>query len=196
MPLSFDRDIHPLIVKYCFGCHNPEKLKGDLDLTVFKNAKIAETKEIAGDIWFHVEIRVQSKSMPPKSRPQPSDDERKRILTWIDQSITHAPVDCGTIATDRNQKNYRGHSMSRRLTRFEYNNTVRDLLGLDLHLDNILPEDGSGGEGFDTTGDSLFLSAILIEKYLQAADQTLDAVLPLHQPVQATSNDRRLLATR
>ena len=46
----------------------------------------------------------------------------------------------------------------------------------------MLPEDGSGGEGFNTTGDSLFLSAILIEKYLQAADQALDAVLPASLP--------------
>ena len=65
-----------------------------------------------------------------------------------------------------------------------------------------MPEDGSGGEGFNTSGDSLFLSAILIEKYLQAADQALDAVLPsqkhaladLSLPVEA-ARKQLLLAT-
>ena len=201
-PISFDADIHPLIVKYCFGCHNPEKLKGDVDLTIFKTSAIALNRDIAGDVWYHVSNRVELKEMPPEGRPWPTDDERTRIIDWVEKSVGKEPVDCETIATDKNQKFYQGHVMSRRLTRFEYDNTIRDLIGLDLHLSNILPEDGSGGEGFNTSGDSLFLSAILIEKYLQAADQALDAVLPSQQhaladlslPVEAARR-RLLLAT-
>jgi hypothetical protein len=68
--------------------------------------------------------------------------------------------------------------MSRRLNRAEYNNTVRDLFGVDLHLEELLPADGGGGEGFDTSGNALFVSSIHIEKYLAAADQAVSAVLP------------------
>jgi len=185
MQLSFDADIHPLLVHYCLGCHNPEKMKGDLDLTIFKTAAIALNRDLAGDVWYHVSNRVELKEMPPEGQPHPSDEERTRIIDWVEKSVGKEPIDCQTIATDKNQKFYQGHVMSRRLTRFEYDNTIHDLLGLDLHLSDILPEDGSGGEGFNTTGDSLFLSAILIEKYLQTADQALDAVLPSEHFAQA-----------
>jgi hypothetical protein len=67
--------------------------------------------------------------------------------------------------------------MSRRLNRAEYNNTVRDLFGVDLHVQDSLPADGGGGEGFDTTGSALFTSTIHIEKYLAAADGVLTNVL-------------------
>jgi hypothetical protein len=68
--------------------------------------------------------------------------------------------------------------MSRRLTRAEYANSVRDLLGgVAFPLTDRLPADGAGGEGFDTNGDALFTSAIHIEKYLQTAEDVLRAVL-------------------
>src|SRR5207244_1470396 len=70
-----------------------------------------------------------------------------------------------------------GHVMSRRLTRAEYDNTVRDLVGLDLKPSAAFPTDGSGGEGFDTAGDALFTSPIHVEQYLAAADRILDAAL-------------------
>src|SRR6185312_13272307 len=66
----------------------------------------------------------------------------------------------------------------RRLNRAEYNNTIRDLVGLELHLDDLLPADGGGGEGFDTAGSTLFTSTIHIEKYLAAADLVLRTALP------------------
>src|ERR1041384_507764 len=67
--------------------------------------------------------------------------------------------------------------MSRRLNRAEYNNTVRDLFGVDLRVQDLLPADGGGGEGFDTVGSALFTSTIHIEKYLAAADRVLTNVL-------------------
>src|SRR5262249_32946185 len=85
--------------------------------------------------------------------------------------------DCKTLATDQTQNFYQGHVMSRRLSRAEYNNTIRDLVGIDLRPADRFPSDGSGGEGFDTTGDALFTSAIHIEKYLAAAGAVLSVVL-------------------
>jgi hypothetical protein len=68
--------------------------------------------------------------------------------------------------------------MSRRLTRAEYERTIRDLVGLRLDLARDLPADGAGGEGFDSTGDTLFTSPLAIEKYLAAAEAVVQAVLP------------------
>ena len=72
---------------------------------------------------------------------------------------------------------YKGHVMSRRLSRAEYNHSIRDLIGLDLRPADLFPSDGSGGEGFDNNGDALFTSAIHVEKYLDAAEHILGTVL-------------------
>jgi hypothetical protein len=173
---SFEKDVHPILVENCMACHNPDKKKGDLDLSPFATADKALT---AQEIWRDVADRMRAKDMPPrKAKTQPSDDDRKTILAWIEGHIAKgAEGDCTKIATDKTQKFYRGYVMSRRLTRAEYDNTIRDLIGIDFHLAGDLPEDGSGGEGFDTDGDTLFTSAISMEKYLAAANKVMDAVL-------------------
>ena len=173
---SFEKDVVPAIQTNCISCHNSDKKKGDLDLSRFATAEKAKADE---EVWQSVAERLQNEDMPPKkARRRPTDDERKAILGWIRQHITAAPPDCSKIATDQNQRFYHGYVMSRRLTRAEYNNTMRDLVGIDLHLADLLPGDGAGGEGFDTDGDALFISAISMEKYLLASDKAARALLP------------------
>jgi hypothetical protein len=64
------------------------------------------------------------------------------------------------------------------LNRTEYNNTLRDLFGVDLHAGDLLPSEGAGGEGFDNTGATLFTTPVLLEKYLEAAEMVLDTLFP------------------
>ncbi|HEY1068186.1 MAG TPA: DUF1592 domain-containing protein, partial [Pirellulales bacterium] len=95
---------------------------------------------------------------------------------------------------------YQGVVMSRRLTRGEYNNTVRDLIGLDLRPADDFPSDGAGGEGFDTTGSTLFSSPILVEKYLQATDKIARAAIPNDDekdvsPERIAAKNRIVIAT-
>ena len=68
--------------------------------------------------------------------------------------------------------------MSRRLNRVEYNNTLRDLFGVDLHAGDLLPSEGGGGEGFDNAGATLFTTPVLMEKYLEAAELVLGTLFP------------------
>ena len=173
---SFDKDVRPVLAENCIGCHNTEKKKGDLDLSRFSaEAKIKGNEEV----WQDVAERLRNRDMPPKkAKRKPTEQERKAILVWIREHVEAAEPDCSKIATDKNSRYYRGYVMSRRLTRAEYDNTIRDLVGIEMHLDDLLPSDGAGGEGFDTDGDALFTSAISLEKYLQAADKVLRAALP------------------
>lgn len=173
---SFDKDVRPLIVENCITCHNAQKKKGDLNLSQYATSDKALADEQA---WQDVADRLRTGDMPPeKAKHKPTQEERKTILAWIDQHVAPGEPDCTKIATDKNQRFYRGYVMSRRLTREEYNNTIRDLFGVDFHLVDLLPSDGAGGEGFDTDGDALFVSALSMEKYLQAADRVMTAVLP------------------
>lgn len=193
---SFDKDVRPLIVANCISCHNAQKKKGDLDLSQYATSDKALADEQA---WQDVADRLRSGDMPPeKARHKPTDAERKTILAWIDQHVEPSEPDCTKIATDKNQRFYRGYVMSRRLTREEYNNTIRDLFGIDFHLVDLLPSDGAGGEGFDTDGDALFVSALSMEKYLQAADRVMTALLPERGTLLSwdlkSANERLLVA--
>src|SRR5262249_9762363 len=62
--------------------------------------------------------------------------------------------------------------------RTEYNNTLRDLLGVDLRPGDLLPSEGGGGEGFDNAGATLFTTPVLLEKYLEAAELVLGTLIP------------------
>jgi hypothetical protein len=175
---SFEKDVRPLVTTYCIECHNPEKKKGDLDLTQFQTSDAALKEEV---VWEGIAEKIRAHDMPPKRATKKLDDPQRQVfIDWVARHIQSGERDCGRIATDKNSRYYRGYVMSRRLTRAEYANTIRDLLGVEPHVEQLLPADGGGGEGFDTDGDALFTSAISIEKYLQAASLALDAALPDH----------------
>jgi hypothetical protein len=172
-PSPFEKDVRPLLQQYCTSCHNAEKKRGKLDLNRFATEADVEK---AAEVWNEVAARVRAHEMPPEGKKQPSIEERRRLLRYA-VLVAKKPDDCKQLASDRTLGFYRGHVMSRRLSRAEYNNSVRDLVGLDLRPGDRLPADGSGGEGFDNNGDALFLSPIHVEKCLDAAEYVLDAVL-------------------
>jgi mono/diheme cytochrome c family protein len=172
---DFSKQVRPILEKHCYKCHGLEKTKAGLNLTNFSEyAQVIQDKPT----WHLVLERVQAYEMPPKTEPELDQSKRETLLTWLNALPAPEKTDCNQIASDRTASFYRGYVMSRRLNRAEYNNTVRDLFGVDLHLGKLLPADGGGGEGFDTSGNALFVSSIHIEKYLAAADQALQTILP------------------
>ena len=149
--------IKPLLEQYCFDCHNEKKAKGDVNLVPFAdNPQLAENRKI----WEKVAELMESREMPPEKKPQPSEDQRQKMVAFIDGQLSKA--DC-TGPTNP------GKVTIRRLNREEYKNTVRDLMGV-----NYEPEDFPNDEvgyGFDNIGDVLSLPPMLMEKYLAAADE-------------------------
>ncbi len=171
---DFTKSIQPILKTYCHSCHGPEKQKGDLNFADFERfEQVLERREL----WTDVLGRVQADEMPPKGARELDYGRRQTLMDWL-RGLPKDELDCNQLATDRTQNFYRGYVMSRRLNRHEFENTVRDLIGLDLRVGRHLPADGAGGEGFDNTGDTLFTSSLAIEKYLEAADELLDTLLP------------------
>ncbi|MFM8414451.1 MAG: DUF1592 domain-containing protein, partial [Planctomycetota bacterium] len=84
---------------------------------------------------------------------------------------------CDQLASDETKSWYQGRVMSRRITNAEYDRMVAALLGVDLQPARNFPADGAGGEGFDTTGDTLFTSPIHLERYVAAAEDVVEAVM-------------------
>jgi hypothetical protein len=166
---EFEEKIEPIVAKYCHRCHGQEKKKGGLDLARFRTADNVLAEH---EVWKTAVQRINLHEMPPKGEPQLRHEEMALVDRWF-QSLPKPKSDCSEIANDANLRWYKGYVASRRLTHTEYDNTLRDLLGVDPRPARDFPSDGSGGEGFDTAGNALFTSPILVERYLAAAHRVL-----------------------
>lgn len=177
VPEDYENEIRPLMAQKCYGCHNAKKMKGDVNLERFEHFDAVEKDT---EIWEDVLLKLQAQEMPPKKAPQLEPGQREELMAFFSQLARPDKPDCTKIASDKTVNFYHGYVMSRRLTRAEYLNSLRDLFGLqrDLKLEGLLLADGGGGEGFDTAGESLFTSAIHIEKYMDAAEKVVGMVLP------------------
>src|SRR5207237_4414353 len=111
--------------------------------------------------------RLQTGAMPPMRMPRPNASEMKEVTRWIEGEFDRV---------DRLAKPDPGRITARRLNRTEYNNTVRDLLGLDLRPADDFPQDDSG-YGFDNIADVLSLSPVLMERYMAAAERLARAAV-------------------
>ncbi|WP_339733188.1 DUF1592 domain-containing protein [uncultured Gimesia sp.] len=173
----FEKSVRPILVKYCADCHDTEDSKSDVRLLTAKTAdEITESSKI----WLSASHQLRNRTMPPADEPQPTEEERLRIANWIETYLRET-------ACDRGQ--YAGRVLPRRLNRTEYDNTIRDLFGLNLKFSETFPNDGAGGEGFDNNGETLFLPPILMERYLETAQQILDAAIitpPIKKTYQAS----------
>lgn len=159
--LTYERDIAPLVKTYCLRCHTAAKPRGGVvlettvnDATVLKHLK---TWEKAGDA-------LRADEMPPAGEKKPTAAEMDRLFRWFDAAVYK--VDC-TRPQDP------GRVTIRRLNRVEYNNTIKDLVGVDFQPAKDFPSDDVG-YGFDNIGDVLSMSPLLTEKYLDAAEKIVN----------------------
>lgn len=172
---EFDKEIKPILKNHCYECHNEQKTRGDVNLEQFGD--LDRVKE-EPQLWRTVLEQIQAFEMPPSGKNELDFNKHQRMLRWLRGLPKPEQVDCNQVANDRNANFYRGYVMSRRLNRAEYRNTIRDLFGVAVPVDDLLPEDAGGGEGFDTSGNALFTSTIHIENYLAAAERILVTILP------------------
>lgn len=150
--------VQPLLIQYCGDCHSGEDAQAGVRLEKFANpGQILQARKT----WLKISQQIEANIMPPaQSEPIPAADKVK-ILEFI-QDATNA-INC---VKDPNP----GKVTVRRLNRFEYANTVRDLTGVEYPKAYEFPGDDVG-YGFDNIGDVLTLPPILLEKYIEAAEE-------------------------
>ncbi|MCC9603592.1 DUF1588 domain-containing protein [Stieleria sp. JC731] len=171
LPLAFADQASPECVMkfvgtFCVDCHQGEDAEGGLRLEEFENG-LNETGLNIGDhleTWKKVVSRTENFSMPPREADVPDESERVAFLESIRNLMLETVCDNGAQP---------GPAQLRRLNRTEYANTVRDLLGIHVNAAHSLPFDGAGGEGFDNASETLFISPIYAEKYIDAAGEAL-----------------------
>ena len=163
---AFQTKVLTSLEHYCIDCHNQDESEAGIVLDRFDNQEAA-VKD--GPTWLRVRDALQGHIMPPADMPQPALEELDGIIAWIENDFLAA--NCAKQVSS-------APVVIRRLNRHEYNNTIRDLLGLDLHLADGFPADDIGF-GFDNVGSALNISPAHIEKYLDAAELALHKAIVL-----------------
>jgi hypothetical protein len=162
--------IQPFLDQHCIDCHDSDVKKGGLDLsalTISPNTPATLKK------WVRIFDRVAAHEMPPPKKPQPSPSELQAFATALSTDLT-------------TQYNTQKGTVLRRLNRREYQNTINDLLGINVNLIDALPEDGRA-QGFDNIGSALSISGIQMLRYMETAELALNAALSSDQrPVPTT----------
>ena len=154
----------PIINKYCVDCHNSETQKGDFRID---NMDQDLVYGIHAQQWYEVLDILNLGEMPPKKKKQPTDLERRTLIDTLTQELQKAKeVRKGQINT-----------VMRRLNNDQYNNTLRDLIGIDFNFARDLPEDAFSPEGMKNNGETLDVSTLQMEYYMNIAKKSLSKVI-------------------
>ena len=141
----------------CNACHNAKVASGGVNFSAYSDSKtFIENRSV----WDRVLAKVKAGEMPPAGVPKPPSAEVSAAVGWIESEFARQ---------DSAVKPDTGRVAARRLNRAEYNNTVRDLLGIDIHPADNFPAD-EAAFGFDDISDALHMSSVLLEKYADAAE--------------------------
>ena len=161
---NYKKSVEPVLIKYCYDCHGDGMDKGKVAFDEHPSAdKLVDDKRL----WLAVLKNVRAGLMPPPDKPQPAAEEIARLEHWIKR-------DAFELDPKRPEA---GRVTVRRLNRREYQNTIRDLMGVQFRTDEEFPPDDTG-YGFDNIGDVLSLSPLLLEKYLKAAETIVSNAVP------------------
>jgi mono/diheme cytochrome c family protein len=166
---GLDNVVKPFFAQHCAACHGEKKQKGDLRVdTLVINF---DSPKIMGH-WEEIMNRINSGDMPPEEQPRPNPSDVARVAEWIAGQLHDA---------DAARHSSNGEKVAfRKLSREEYANTIRDLLGVTFDVTDPtgLPEDPDW-QGFQRIGSVLTLSPAHVEKYLAAAELVLNEALSL-----------------
>ncbi len=159
---GFAQSVKPFLDKNCVACHNAENLTAGVRVDQLDAS--LDDKHVR--VWEGVLHRVRAGTMPPKGLPQPSAEDREKIVQWVEQGLEIARL-------RPSPKN----GSARRLTVAQYRNTIRELLGIQDNLTEILPPDAISSDGFVNNQETLQLSPLLIEAYLEIAEEALNRAI-------------------
>ena len=171
---TFEKHVRPFFTEHCLKCHGADKAEAKLRLDTLSADFLSRP---ASDHWVEVLNRINLGEMPPKDEPKVAAVDLERITDWITSELDLAR---------QHSQSTGGRVVLRRLTRFEYANTVRSLLQVDFVAGESplekLPPDGSIA-GFDRISKALLLDPSLMESYLNVAQDVGDRAVAFRPPL-------------
>jgi hypothetical protein len=177
--------VFSFVKKNCAGCHNAKLTNGDINLAALDTARSFDESR---EVWEKSVEKLETGQMPPPGVPKPPAADIAAVTRFLKGEFQRQ---------DRAAKPDPGRVTARRLNRAEYNNTMRDLLGVDIRPADNFPNDESA-YGFDNISDALTLSPVLLEKYLYAAERAVRTAIfgpeklkpaMIHYPLPVRIND-------
>lgn len=170
---AYAKKVRPLVARHCLSCHSTKLQKGSLDLERF--ASIADLRKDV-KVWQNALEQVEAGEMPPKKRPKLEPEEKRQLTSWIREFLDHEA---------RARSGDPGFVPLRRLSNAEYDNTIRDLTGIDLRPTREFPADGAAGEGFANAAEALAdVSPALFGKYFAAAKEISEHAVLLPEGIR------------
>lgn len=171
---TFHQTIGPVLTRSCLACHGPEKSEGRLRIDQL-NPDLLNGPD--AEKWREVFDAVSKSEMPPEGEADVAlaDEERRRIVDWLSHELNMA---------SRVRRGSAEHSSFRRLTNYEYNYVLRDLLGLPYALTNRLPSETASSDGFRNSSDLLQMSAMQFELCREMALNALRRAVVFGDPPQ------------
>ncbi|MDA0591406.1 MAG: DUF1592 domain-containing protein [Planctomycetota bacterium] len=160
-------EIAAIVKSHCVDCHGGDKPDAGLNLTQLK-FDLADPR--AFGTWVRIHDKIAAGEMPPPDAEQPTPDARRAVVGLLHQRLHAASL---------TYQKTEGRVALRRMNRTQHENTLNDLLGVSIKLDDVLPDDGSVA-GFDNVSEGLDVSSTHLVRYLQAADLALDAAIATH----------------
>ena len=170
---TYERQIRPFLMKYCAGCHGPDMQKARLRVDRLDPDMVRGSDT---DMWQEVLDLINVSEMPPDDATrQPTREERQAVVDALTLSLRQAM---------EARRSTGGQNVLRRLTAYEYENTLRDLLHLDLRYAVDLPPEGVAKEGFKNNSSILGMSALHLEYFERIARSALEKIIltPDEQP--------------
>ncbi|MEJ6642660.1 MAG: DUF1592 domain-containing protein [Akkermansiaceae bacterium] len=162
---GFEKEVAPFFEAHCISCHGPEKSKGKVILHTLRG-DLATGDEL--ERWDLIREMLESGEMPPEDEPQPEEAARKAVAAWIDAGVRDAA----------------GKSVwneivptTRRLTNFEYQNTMRDLLGFELKLIDNLSKDPVKPYAFNNSAELMLMGMEQVERYKESARRAMASAI-------------------
>ena len=160
--IHFEKQVRPILKKHCFKCHGEKKQKGDLRLDTLSGDLSKD--RVAAEAWHDVQNALNLSEMPPKKEDSLLPAELRTVTSWITQEID---------ALVASQKSTGGRIVLRRLNKTDYQNTMRDLLGIEMDYAKNLPPETLSEDGFRNNGTTLQMSDLQLEYYLESARKGL-----------------------
>lgn len=169
----YQSTISPILEKHCYECHGDGYDKGQVAFDTLET----DAQKLDPSLWLRVLVNTRAGLMPAEQKPRLSAAEQAQLERWIKYDVFRIDP--------RNPDP--GRVTVRRLNRVEYENTVKDLLGVHFNAEQEFPPDDTG-YGFDNIGDVLTISPMLMEKYVAAAQAVVADGVPLapRKPAEQT----------
>lgn len=158
---KFHRDVQPILNQRCTGCHGGDVQEGNVRIDTL-DPDLIHGPDLQW--WLELLAVLIKEEMPPADEVKLPDEDRRKVVDWLSSEIQVA---------SRFRRAEGGHSSFRRMTRYEFNYAVQDLLGLPFEFARDLPPDPISEDGLENSSEMLHMSGIEFEAYREAGRQAL-----------------------